>query len=105
MRILIPAVCLQIKCDQYWPLGADVGDSDEYVFESCNLKVRLGEETHMSYYITRVLQLTDLKVRDGVHPLLAILSGVFGISCVRYYRLPPQAIISYVTLYPYVTVV
>lgn len=47
---------LQVKCHQYWPMGAKKGGENEMVFTEVGLKVEFISEVEASYYTKRVLR-------------------------------------------------
>jgi hypothetical protein len=56
-------VCCQIKCAQYWPLGANNGEEDDMVFEDVGLRVSLLAEQDDRDYTQRWLEIEEMNVR------------------------------------------
>ncbi|XP_075229013.1 tyrosine-protein phosphatase non-receptor type 1-like isoform X2 [Lycorma delicatula] len=55
----------QVKCHQYWPMGSNKGGENQMLFTEALLKVEFVSEIEASYYIKRVLRLTELESGDS----------------------------------------
>ena len=52
----------QLKCAQYWPLGAAAGEEDDMIFEDVGLRVTLQGEQDCNNFTMRWLEIEEMSV-------------------------------------------
>ena len=59
---MVRCLWFQVKCHQYFPVGAVNEGEDEVVYSDVDLKVTYISEEDQNYYTVRKLKLHDMRV-------------------------------------------